>query len=147
MTHPPRTLPADLPASGRTVTDAPTPAPAPADAAPLDAWQREILARSLGVDAGASHGPGKVLRVKLGYNPNSSSIGSVVSILMWSAAFGAIALNVFAAIVRGEAARLLPADGGHPAPAPPLSSDGHVLAAPSHEPHDADRPEDEGAEA
>ena len=77
----------------------------------LDAWQVEILRQRalLGPEA-ADSGRGRVLRVKLGYNPNSSSIGSVVSILMWSAAFGAVVMNVFAALIRREAgaARVLP---------------------------------------
>jgi hypothetical protein len=48
---------------------------------------------------------GRVLRVKLGYNPNSSSVGSVVSMLAWSASVAAIALNIIAATVAREAAR------------------------------------------
>ncbi|MCA9547664.1 MAG: hypothetical protein KC613_24845 [Myxococcales bacterium] len=42
---------------------------------------------------------GRVLAVKLGYNPNSSSVGSVVSLLFWSATAGALALNLTAALL------------------------------------------------
>ncbi len=42
---------------------------------------------------------GRVLRVKLGYNPNSSSVGSVVTVLFWSAAASAAALNLVSALL------------------------------------------------
>lgn len=42
---------------------------------------------------------GRVLSVKLGYNPNSSSVGSVVSVLFWSATAAAAALNLTAALL------------------------------------------------
>lgn len=54
---------------------------------------------------------GRVLRVKLGYNPNSSSVGSVVSMLAWSASVAAIALNIIAATVAREAGPKDPDDG------------------------------------
>ncbi len=44
--------------------------------------------------------PGRVLRLKLGYNPNSSSVGSVVSTLLWSATMGTMALNMAAVLIR-----------------------------------------------
>ena len=47
-------------------------------------------------------GPGRVLRVKLGYNPNSSSVGSVVTVLMWSTVFSSVVLNAMAAVVVSE---------------------------------------------
>jgi hypothetical protein len=57
-----------------------------------------------GVGAGAGAGaPGRVLRAKLGYNPNSSSVGSVVSVLMWSATFSAAALNALTVLLRARA--------------------------------------------
>lgn len=77
----------------------------------LDPWQAEILAHRARLGPDASEGRGRVLRVKLGYNPNSSSIGSVVSVLMWTTAFGAIALNVFASLVRREAGLVAGAEG------------------------------------
>lgn len=67
-------------------------------------------------------GRGRVLRVKLGYNPNSSSVGSVVTVLMWSVVLGSTMLNAMAALARTQFAggRALPhlpdqsppADGG-----------------------------------
>ena len=51
----------------------------------------------------ASANKGRVLRVKYGYNPNSSSIGSIVfalpaALLGITAAFGAVAGAILAAI-------------------------------------------------
>ena len=48
---------------------------------------------------------GKILRVKRGYNPNSSSIGSIVfsmsaKILALSGAFGAVAAVIYSAFLR-----------------------------------------------
>ncbi len=55
-------------------------------------------------------GRGRVLRVKLGYNPNSSSVGSVVTVLMWSVVLGSTMLNAMAALARTQFAgsRALP---------------------------------------
>jgi len=36
---------------------------------------------------------GKVLKIKLGYNPNSSSIGSLITTFLWSSMLGLIAIN------------------------------------------------------
>lgn len=49
-------------------------------------------------------GEGRVLRVKLGYNPNSSSVGSVVTVLMWTLAMGSVVLNVMATLARQRVA-------------------------------------------
>ncbi len=38
---------------------------------------------------------GKVLKVKLGYNPNSSSIGSLFSAFLWIGSAGAFLLAMF----------------------------------------------------
>jgi hypothetical protein len=73
------------------------PAPPESDL-PDDAWARRIL-QAAAANPTTWTGPGRVLRVKLGYNPNSSSVGSVVTILMWSTTFGAMAFNIFAALV------------------------------------------------
>ena len=50
---------------------------------------------------------GRVLRVKTGYNPNSSSIGSIVfalsaKVLPATAAFGAVAGLIYAAFLRPD---------------------------------------------
>jgi len=66
----------------------------------MDYWRQRLTGR----DAPEGGGRGRVLRAKLGYNPNSSSVGSVVSVLMWSAAFSAIALNSLEAVLRRQAA-------------------------------------------
>lgn len=88
----------------------------------LDAWQRELLQERMR-NPGSWKGKGRVLRVKFGYNPNSSSIGSVVSILLWSAAFTAMAINIVSAMVsrRAGADHLLTADL-EPAALPPEES-------------------------
>lgn len=39
---------------------------------------------------------GKIYKVKLGYNPNSSSIGSLFSAFLWVAAAGSFLLAAFA---------------------------------------------------
>jgi hypothetical protein len=50
---------------------------------------------------------GRILRVKLGYNPNSSSMGSIVfalpvALLGASALFGAAAAAIFAGLIGGR---------------------------------------------
>lgn len=70
-----------------------------------DPWQRVIRAASNRDGDDTYPGRGRVLKVKLGYNPNSSSVGSVIAVLMWTATFGAIALNVVTAIVARDARR------------------------------------------
>lgn len=45
---------------------------------------------------------GKILKVKLGYNPNSSSIGSLFSAFLWAAAAGSVLMAMFADL-RGPA--------------------------------------------
>jgi hypothetical protein len=44
---------------------------------------------------------GKILQVRLGYNPNSSSIGANVQILIWSAAFATVLTVFISAMIRG----------------------------------------------
>jgi hypothetical protein len=46
----------------------------------------------------------KILRVKLGYNPNSSSIGSLFSAFLWVAASGSVIMAAFAELRAGGAA-------------------------------------------
>jgi len=43
--------------------------------------------------AGAEPLEGRVLRLELGFNPNSSSVGSLVTVLFWSATAATCALN------------------------------------------------------
>jgi hypothetical protein len=38
---------------------------------------------------------GKILKIKLGYNPNSSSIGSLFSAFLWVAASGSFLMAAF----------------------------------------------------
>lgn len=42
---------------------------------------------------------GKVLSVKLGYNPNSSSIGTATSVFLWGMLAGYTLFNLLSAIV------------------------------------------------
>lgn len=72
-----------------------------ATATPADAWAQVLAAAHAQVGDPAA-GPGRVLSVKLGYNPNSSSVGSVVTILLWTSTFAAIALNVVTALLQRD---------------------------------------------
>lgn len=54
---------------------------------------------------------GKILKVKLGYNPNSSSIGSLFSTFLWVAASGSFLMAAFADL-------RAPADAGADAQSP-----------------------------
>lgn len=71
---------------------------------PQDFWAREIQRIADTLPEGQPRLPGKILSVKFGYNPNSSSIGSVVSLLLWSATFGALAINVIASLLQTQRA-------------------------------------------
>ena len=44
---------------------------------------------------------GRILRVKFGYNPNSSSLGADIHVLTWGVAFAAAAAVFVSALVRG----------------------------------------------
>lgn len=59
-----------------------------------DPWLRALLAQP---DDGQAV---QARRVKLGYNPNSSSVGSVLTTLVWGTTLSAVALNIAAALVR-----------------------------------------------
>lgn len=64
-------------------------------------WER--IARAVP----AKHGPpsrGKVLAVKLGYNPNSSSIGTATSVLLWGMLAGYTLFNLLSAVVLSRSA-------------------------------------------
>lgn len=78
-----------------------TPTPTDALDLPRDRWGRRLAAMAHGVSA--APGRGRVLRLKLGYNPNSSSVGSVVTTLLWSATAGSVMLNIAAALLRERA--------------------------------------------
>ena len=64
---------------------------------------------------------GKVLAVKLGYNPNSSSLGADVTFLLLGAAAIAVLGPVVAAAVRLALRRRPPLSPAPPADAPPPS--------------------------
>lgn len=68
---------------------------------PRDRWTRRLAALGSTLPTAVD---GRVLRLKLGYNPNSSSVGSVVTTLLWSATAGAVMLNIAAALVQKRAA-------------------------------------------
>lgn len=52
---------------------------------------------------------GKILKVRLGYNANSSSIAAVVTFFLWGAAAAAVAVNLVAAAIFQKKAN--PRDG------------------------------------
>ncbi len=98
---------------------APTPDPPASPAPPAAALEQDHVLAALraAVPDGTPPPPqGRVLAVKLGYNPNSSSVGSVVSVLFWSATAAAAALNLTAALLAKH--RAGPPDAP-PADAPP----------------------------
>lgn len=47
---------------------------------------------------------GRVLSVKLGYNPNSSSIGTATSVLLWGMLAGYTLFNLLSAVVLSRTA-------------------------------------------
>lgn len=50
---------------------------------------------------------GRILKIKFGYNPNSSSVGSVVNVLFWTATASALAVNLMSALLAARAQRRL----------------------------------------
>lgn len=79
------------------------PAPPPARVAPTDHEAAVMAALARGITrtgsppANAEALARGVLSVKLGYNPNSSSVGSLVSVLFWSATGAAVLASLVAA--------------------------------------------------
>lgn len=74
-------------------------------------------------------GEGRVLSVKFGYNPNSSSVGSVVTVLLWTSVFAVSALNILNALLhdrhrpRLEGPKETPPTDGGPPPSATTSGD------------------------
>lgn len=73
---------------------------------------KEMSQRELAEDVQSAndtnHKQGKILRVKQGYNPNSSSIGSIIFVLPTAllgvtAGFGAVSGAIMAALMTGKA--------------------------------------------
>ncbi len=69
--------------------------------------QQSPVNRAPGHDQPEEPRKGRVLRVKHGYNPNSSSMGSMVfaipaALMGLTAAFGAVAGLIFSALVRKD---------------------------------------------
>ncbi len=60
-------------------------------------WER--ISASLPPVAAGRPPRGKVLAVKLGYNPNSSSIGTATSVFLWGMLAGYTLFNLLSAIV------------------------------------------------
>jgi hypothetical protein len=54
---------------------------------------------------------GKILKVKLGYNPNSSSIGSLFSAFLWVAAAGSFIMAAFSELRPGKDESASPDEG------------------------------------
>ena len=42
---------------------------------------------------------GKILKLKLGYNPNSSSVGAYIGIFLWSMLITGIIVNAVASVI------------------------------------------------
>src|SRR3954449_4557364 len=78
----------------------------------LDVTRLRALCPALGTaglekaDAAAPPCRGKILKLKLGFNPNSSSVGTTVVVLLWSLASSGAVLALAAAVLgarsRGE---------------------------------------------
>ena len=70
---------------------------------PTEQWQRRLTEMLAAVDElDTTERRGRVLSVKPGFNPNSSSVGSVVSVLFWTATAGSVALTAFDAFLRAR---------------------------------------------
>lgn len=103
------------------------------DVVDRDPWLRALLAQP------ADGAVARARRVKLGYNPNSSSVGSVLTTLVWGTTLSAVALNIAAALVRKHSGSIAlvgfgarPPDA--PAPVPPRAA----VPSPSAVPSDLD---------
>jgi hypothetical protein len=75
-----------------------------ADQAPLDVTKLRELCPALGTagleHARASERPrGKILKLKLGFNPNSSSVGTTVVVLLWTLASSGAVLALAASVL------------------------------------------------
>jgi hypothetical protein len=64
-------------------------------AAPKGAPSSEVVAPAAALD-------GRVLRAKIGYNPNSSSVGSVVTVLVWSATTASVVMSLLRTRIEAE---------------------------------------------
>jgi hypothetical protein len=75
-----------------------------------DPWLRQLRATTQHGDhastaddaAGAPAIGGRVLRAKIGYNPNSSSVGSVVTVLVWSATTASVVMSLLRTRIEAE---------------------------------------------
>ncbi|MFN3199171.1 MAG: hypothetical protein ACE366_12290 [Bradymonadia bacterium] len=78
-----------------------------------DAWHealREALRAEGAIEPGAPL-PGRILKIKFGYNPNSSSVGSVINMLFWTATASTVAVNLMSALLQARAQRQQVTDG------------------------------------
>jgi len=72
----------------------------------------------------AGEGPGRVFRVKLGYNPNSSSLGTSVVVLLWGIGLAGVLFQLVGAWIlsaQGASLPMLPPPGAPRPPFPPES--------------------------
>lgn len=81
-----------------------------------DRWLRELTESAAALSVDPTSGE-NVLSVKLGYNPNSSSVGSVITTLLWSATMGAAVVNIAAALIQSAAKNGVTVVGAPPEPA------------------------------
>lgn len=76
-----------------------------ADQAPLDPERLRALLPALGTaglehsEAGARPARGKILKLKLGFNPNSSSVGTAVVVLLWTLASSGAVMALVASVL------------------------------------------------
>jgi hypothetical protein len=86
---------------------APDPQPAPAiDVAKLRALLPDLGSVGLAAAAAAPQVPrGRVLKLKLGFNPNSSSVGTTVVVFLWSLVASGAVLALTSAVLAYRAQR------------------------------------------
>ena len=68
-------------------------------------------------DASVRSVRGKVLKLKLGFNPNSSSVGTTVVVFLWSLVASGAVLSLAAAVLAHRFARRTEGNGRSPTPA------------------------------
>ena len=96
--------------------------PAVAGDPPLDLARLRELVPALGTNGlgaePASGRPlaGKILTLKLGFNPNSSSVGTTVVVLLWTAASSGAVLSLVAAVLAHRLGRSAPPLADQPGP-------------------------------
>lgn len=74
-----------------------------------DQWTRDLQAALRRATPDGAEIPaleGEILKIKPGYNPNSSSVGSVINVLFWTATASALAVNMMSALLAARRDRV-----------------------------------------